>query len=384
MVDRVPDVVIYADGVRSPEMRHEVPAPVPDAFLYVETGGERHVVLPSLELPIVSEAGTYVLHPYEEFGIDELRRTERSNWELTDALVVRALQGLGVEQALVPGSFPLGAADRIRTAGIELTPDEEHFRARRRVKTGAELAGIRRAQLAAESGMAAARDLLRQAKADAHGVLELDGTPLTVERVKAAISARFLEHGTTADNFIVSHGPQAAIGHHLGDGRLRAGETIVIDLWPRDDKSSCFADMTRTFVAGDVPAEIAEWHRLCLEALELSSSRARPGATGVELFGAACDVFEAEGHLTQRTKVFGETLDEGFHHSLGHGVGLEVHEAPVLGLVGVAPLVAGDVVAIEPGLYRQGLGGVRLEDLVFVREDGPERLTQFPHELSPG
>ena len=82
--------------------------------------------------------------------------------------------------------------------------------------------------------------------------------------------------------------------------------------------------------------------------------------------------------------MFGETLDEGFHHSLGHGVGLEVHEAPVLGLVGVAPLVAGDVVAIEPGLYRQGLGGVRLEDLVFVREDGPERLTQFPYELTPG
>jgi Xaa-Pro aminopeptidase len=377
----VADVVIYADSVRFAEMRHEVPASVPDAFLYVETGGDRHVVLPSLEIPIVSEVGAYVLHPFEEFGLDELRASATSTTELFDSLVVRALRELGVKEALVPPSFPLGTADTVRASGIGLTTDDALFEERRRVKTGAELAGIRRAQGAAEAGMAAARDLLRRAKADAHGALDVDGHPLTVARVKAGISSAFLEHGATADAFVVAHGAQAAIGHHLGHGQLRASETIVVDLWPRDDASSCYADMTRTFVVGDVPAEIAEWHRLCVEALERAAERAAPGVTGKELFATACDVFEAESHVTQRTKVHGETLDHGFYHSLGHGVGLEVHEAPLLGLVGTAPLVAGDVLAIEPGLYRQGLGGVRIEDLVLVREGGAERLTSFPYEL---
>ncbi len=105
--------------------------------------------------------------------------------------------------------------------------------------------------------------------------------------------------------------------------------------------------------------------------------------TGRELHDAACEVFEAAGEPTQRTKPEGEALRDGFNHSLGHGVGLEVHEEPALGMTGGDPLVAGDVVAVEPGCYRSGYGGVRLEDLVLVTDDGCERLTGFPYGLAP-
>ena len=111
--------------------------------------------------------------------------------------------------------------------------------------------------------------------------------------------------------------------------------------------------------------------------------RLAPGVTGRELFGAACDVFEAAGEPTQRTKPDGEALRDGFFHSLGHGVGLEVHEEPSLGRTGTDELVAGDVIAIEPGCYRNGYGGVRVEDLALVTEDGYERLTDFPYALEP-
>jgi Xaa-Pro aminopeptidase len=110
---------------------------------------------------------------------------------------------------------------------------------------------------------------------------------------------------------------------------------------------------------------------------------ARPGVPGRELFGAACDVFEEAGEPTQRTKPEGESLSDGFFHSLGHGVGLEVHEDPALGRTGVDPLVAGDVVAVEPGCYRKGYGGVRIEDLLLITDDGAERLTDFHYELAP-
>jgi Xaa-Pro aminopeptidase len=250
------------------------------------------------------------------------------------------------------------------------------------VKNAAELDGIRRAQRAAEVGMDAARELLRRAESRG-GNLEVDGEPLTSERVKLAVGAAFVAHGTSADEFIVSHGAQAAIGHHNGSGQLREGEPVVVDLWPRDGESACYADMTRTFVVGEVPAEVAEWHRLVLEALEAAAGAVREGAGGRALYDLACDVFERAGRPTGRTKARGAPLDEGFFHGLGHGVGLEVHERPNLGLASTDDLRAGDVVTIEPGLYRPGLGGVRLEDLVLVTPDGGERLTRYPYDLTP-
>jgi Xaa-Pro aminopeptidase len=141
--------------------------------------------------------------------------------------------------------------------------------------------------------------------------------------------------------------------------------------------------MTRTFVAGTPDDEIVAWHRLAREALARSVDTVAPGVTGRDVWSAACNVFEAAGQPTQRTKTPGEVLRDGFFHSLGHGVGLEVHEAPGLGR-GPDVLVAGDVLAIEPGLYRRGYGGVRLEDLVLVTDDGPVVLTDFPYELRPG
>ena len=378
----MPDVVMYADTFRSPELRHEVPIGIPDPFLYVEKDGVRHIMISSMEIPRLAELGLFELHPREEFGYDDLIAEGRGLDDVTRELRLRTLRELGVTSALVPESFPVGAADHLRANGIELVPDLEHFEERRRVKTQFEIEGIRRAQAAAEAGMSAARDLLRRAQANGD-VLTVDGEPLTSERLKVAISQEFVAHGATADEFIVSHGAQTAIGHNMGSGRIRAGETVVIDLWPRDNESFCFADMTRTFVVGAVPDETAEWHRLCKEALERAVAEIRPGLDGKIVFDRTCDLFEAAGYPTQRTKTPGEPLDDGFFHGLGHGVGLEVHEAPRLAIVSDKELKAGDVVTVEPGLYRQGVGGVRLEDLVLVTDDGAENLTSFPYELTP-
>ena len=380
---RVGDVVLLGDTTRSPELRHEIPLGIPDPFLYLERDGARHVVVVSFEIPLLEEVGGYLLHPFEEFGVDELRRTSSSQLDLLNEIVLRAVKSFGVERALVPPSFPVLTADRLRAAGVEVVPSPDEFVARRRVKSSTELAGIRGAQEAARAGMSVARELLRSSSQNGAGVLELEGAPLSSERIKAAISAAFLEHGCSAEAFVVSHGPQAAIGHHLGTGEIRAGEPLVVDLWPRDNASSCFADMTRTFVVGEVPGEVAEWHDLCREALDRALAEVRPGVTGKDLYDTVCDLFEAAGYPTQRTKVEGEILERGFYHALGHGVGLEVHELPYLNLLGHQPLVAGDVIAIEPGLYRPGLGGVRIEDLVLVTEEGAENLTSFPYDLAP-
>jgi Xaa-Pro aminopeptidase len=372
ILDMAGDVLIYGDTVRSAALRHEVPIGIGDPFLYVETAGERHVVIGALELPRVRELDGLRVHPNEEFGYDALGQSGLSREEALEEIALRAVQALGVGSATVPPDFPLELADRLRADGVELRPELEAFQQRRRSKSDSELEGMRRAQRAAEAGMRVAAELLRSA----------DGS-LTSERLKSAIAEKFLAHGCTFDEFIVSHGPQSAIGHHGGTGEILRGEPIVIDIWPRDSESACFADMTRTFVLGEPPARLVEYHRLCKEALEQTLAATRPGVGARALHDIACEVFEAAGYPTQRTKDPAVPLEEGFMHGLGHGVGLEVHEAPSLGMLGREELVPGDVVTLEPGLYLPGWGGCRLEDLVLVTEDGAQNLTDFPYDLTP-
>ena len=374
------DVLIFADTIRSPELRHEVPVAVPDPFLYFERNGSKVAMLSSFEVDRLREVGVEA-HPYEAFGWDDLVASGMPREEVDLELAVRAAKEWGVSSAAVPGTFPLELADRLRATGTELTVDRDLFLQRRRVKTDAELAGIRRAQKGADEAMGAARDLLRRAEPK-NGSVVLDGEPLTSERLKFEILRVFGEHGLAADEFIVSHGPQSAVGHDMGSGAIAPDESIVIDIWPRDRESMCYADMTRTFVVGTPSDELKEYHRLVYDALQRSLESVRAGVEGRSVFTEVCELFQDAGYPTQLSKQPGQVLDSGFYHGLGHGVGLEVHEQPWLGRA-PGSMVAGDVVTLEPGLYRHGYGGCRLEDLALVTEDGCENLTNFPYDLQP-
>jgi Xaa-Pro aminopeptidase len=376
------DVLIYADSIRSPEMRHEVPLPVPDPFLYVEREGARVVVASAFELSRIREADSAIdARAPEQFGLDDLLADGAQRDEAELEVYVRACNELGVTEAAVPPTFPLELADHLRANGIEVHADRELFEERRRRKNAQELAGLRRAQRACEAALDVARGMLRDA-ATQNGELVLGGEPLTVGRVKQEIERVFSAHGAVGEEFIVSHGPQTAVGHEMGSGTLRAGEAIVFDLFPRDRETGVYSDMTRTYVVGDVPEELAEYHRLCKEALDRTTAAAKPGVNGRDLMQMACDLFHEHGYPTQLHKRPGEVLESGFFHGLGHGVGLEVHEKPAISRSG-DDLVPGDVVTLEPGLYRAGYGGVRLEDILLVTEDGAEVITQYPYELAP-
>jgi Xaa-Pro aminopeptidase len=156
----------------------------------------------------------------------------------------------------------------------------------------------------------------------------------------------------------------------------------VIDAWPRDEASACWADMSRTFVVGQAAHPVREREQLVRQALERARAAVRPGISGWDLHTLVCELFEAAGHRTLRTGP-GDDPHEGFQYSLGHGVGLAVHEAPALGPIGTDVLTAGDVIAIEPGLWLRDIGEVRFEDLLLVTEDGSQTLTDYPYSLTP-
>jgi Xaa-Pro aminopeptidase len=368
--------------MRSPELRHEVPVAIGDAFLYAEKDGRRVVIMHSLEIPRVrADAPQLEILPLEGLGMDELFEQGLKGWEVELEIAVRGCRALGIAHAVVPSSFPVGHADHLRANGVGVTVDRDLFNDRRRAKNATEIAGIRRAQRACEAALDASRELLRNAMRNGAG-LEVDGEPLTSERIKRVIEGVFADHEVEGSDMIVAHGAQTAVGHDEGSGQIAPDEPIVFDLFPRDKATGCYSDMTRTYVVGEPSDEVKEWHALCKRALETSTAGVKPGVNGRDLFAEVCEQFHEAGYKTQLNKEPNEVLEDGFFHSLGHGVGLEVHEQPSLGRSG-QELVPGDVVTIEPGLYRSGHGGLRLEDIVLVTEDGHEVLTNYPYDLAP-
>jgi Xaa-Pro aminopeptidase len=382
----MPEYLIYGDTVRSPAMRHEVPLGIGDPFLYLETDGRRVVVTNALEDDRIAQAAPDLERLLmDELGLDELIAQGLQREVVYREVFARAVDRVGIRSAIVPPEFPIALADRLRGAGVDLTPDDEEFDRRRRSKSAAEMAGIRRATEAGLAGLAECARALREATI-AGDELRLDGELLTSEIVRARVREVCARAGAPApeDIIVAPMRPGDAVGHESGSGPLPANAPICIDLWPQDEESGCWSDMTRTFVRGEISDAIAKLHELVLEAHERACAAVRPGVPGVDVYGVACDVFEAAGHPTQRTKAPGETLRHGFYFGLGHGVGLEVHEAPALGRTGREPLIAGDVIAVEPGTVDPKDGGMRVEDLLVVTEDGYENLTSsFSYDLTP-
>jgi Xaa-Pro aminopeptidase len=378
----MPDLVLYGDTLRNPALRHEVPIAILDPFLYAEVNGRAHIMTTFIEHDrMAAVRPDAVLIDVNDLGFHELLRSGMSRDEVFLELTARTAARAGVQEAIVDFEFPLGVAERLRADGIRLTVDDPPLAMRRRVKSEGEMAGIRRAQRAAEAGMAAAAALLRRAEPEA-GELSLDGGPLLAETVRAALRRACAEHGAAAPPDVIVASVRQGFGHEAGSGPLPAGLPIQIDLWPQDEESGCWADMTRTFVVGDPPEEVVRQERLVRESIEAVRAAIRPGVKGSELHALSCEVFEREGYRTQRTGP-GEDPQEGFQFSLGHGVGLAVHEDPGLGPAGHQELVAGDVLAIEPGLWNRHVGGVRYEDLVLVTTEGSETLTRYPYDLRP-
>ena len=377
------DFLFYGDTGRSAAMRHELPLAILDPFLLGIVDGRLHVMASPLEVDRISGvAPGAVLHDLVSLGLDELFAAGIGVHELELELASRAAAAMGVREAVVDPEMPVGVADRLRADGLTLTPDARAIAARRRVKSAAELAGIRRAQAAAEAGMAAAAALLRAATREGERLV-IGGEPLTADAVRDALREACRGRGAPAPPDVMVTSLWQGTGHDPGSGPLPADLPIVIDLWPCDEESGCWADMTRTFVVGEVGEEIREQEAVVRRALEAARAAVRPGMTGRELHDVACDVMEAAGFRTQRTGPSDDDEDDGFQFSLGHGVGLRVHEEPSLGRGGDAELVAGDVIALEPGLWRTGVGEVRFEDLLLVTEEGSQTLTDYPYDLAP-
>jgi Xaa-Pro aminopeptidase len=374
-------LLIHADSLRDADMFVATGVAVVDPFTYLELDGRRIVVASVLEADVIKrDSRATEVWQDDEFGVREL---VKQGWVYEDAemeRVRRVVERAGISEVAVPPSFPVALADYLRAKQITVTPQRETFELRRRIKDAHQLAAIRSAQRATEAAFVSARELLGSASPGPQGLMA-GGELVTCERVRDTITRTLREHGCEGEPPLVGAGPRGALVHDLGSGPIHPGEPVIIDIFPQNAASRYCADMTRTFCWGEASPRLATMHATILEALKRSTEAIAPGIPGHVPWDVACDVIEAAGFRTVRGLADGETLDEDFFHGLGHGVGVEVHEAPYLGLGSREPLLAGDVVTVEPGVYQKDFGGVRLEDLVLVSDGGHELLTEFDYEL---
>lgn len=363
-------VLIFGDG-RQPALRHELQVPIMDPVLYLEVQGRRSVVVATVDLPRMRALpGIVEVTSFQELGFDEAISGGRSRREAYAEAALRACVDAGIREAVAPPDIEASFADALRDGGVSLVFDESLFALRRRRKTGQELEGIERAQRAAQAGFEAVCDSLRADR----------GSPSS-EGLRAVIAGRLAELQTASHELtVVASGRQSADPLNQGTGAIARDAPVVVDIFPRDLRSACHGDFTRMLCLGTPPPELVGWHRDVHETLLIVLEAVRPGVTGEELNRIGCEHLASLGYATRLDVPPDQVLEAGVLHYIGHGVGLEVLEAPTLDRGG-EELVVGDVITIEPGVYQPGLGGCRLEDLVLVTEDGCRNITDYPYEL---
>ena len=367
--------MLVADTERSEDMRYVLGVSVPDPLPAIEWRGRWLVLAHDLELGRLARTARAAVEPEAPWRA----RARRQGLAPAGMLAAAAawLRAHEVRNVRVPPAFPLQAAERLRGWGFAVEV-QDPFLPERVVKRADELRELARAQRLAMRAMRVAERMLREAHVRADGRLEdAAGRLLTSERVRRAMQMELLAHGAEAPVIIVACGRQAADPHEEGRGPLRAGAPVVVDVFPRLIASGYWGDMTRTFCKGRPPARLAAMHRAVRRAQAVALAAVRPGATGEEVHAAAARVLEEAGFRTERRG----RRAVGFIHSTGHGVGLAIHESPRLA-PGGEELVPGHVVTVEPGLYYPDAGGVRIEDLVVVEEDGARNLTRYHRRLT--
>ncbi len=286
----------------------------------------------------------------------------------------------GCKEVIVDRSLPMIYAEMLSRAGIVIRCDTEWGLIERRQKDEKEIAAIRFAQQQTEEVMKIACQTIAHSSVGDDRILMFDGRPLTSERMQSMIDVWLLERGFSNPMSIVASGPVGADCHDHGHGPLRSMEPVIVDIFPRDKKSLYNGDCTRTVVNGRISDKIASMHAAVAKAKSVATSAVRAGVTGQQVHEATSRSIEASGYQMGFPPEGASDDFTSMTHGTGHGLGLEVHEPPLLA-VGGPELVVGDVVTIEPGLYCKAVGGVRLEDMVVVTQDGCINLNSLPESL---
>jgi len=366
------NLLMIADSEHDANMLYAVGLFVPDPFIYLRLRGRCSIVMSDLEIDRAKKNAPHCRVISLGTHLKKLREAALKSPKLSD-VANEILRERHCRRVIVPHNFPLGFAEELKRLGISVKVKSGGYFPERERKSPAEVKKISAALMMAEVGMAEGMQMLRAAKIGRDGRLIYRNNPLTSEKLRGTIDAAIIQAGGLPANTIVAGGLQGCDPHERGYGPLRANEPIIIDIFPRSQKTGYFGDITRTVVRGRASDGVRKLYDLVGRGQKLAFKKIRAGTPTADVHHAVRELFDREGCKTERRN----GRMQGFFHGTGHGLGLEIHEAPRVGPTSPGKLQAGQVVTVEPGLYYPGLGGVRLEDVALVTRNGARNLTRF-------
>ena len=367
---------MFADSERDANMLYAARMLIPDPFVFLRIDGKSDVFLNDLEVArarrLASHCRIFRLSSY----VRKLRKAGVQS-PSTAQVIHLILQERGIKKTTVPFDFPFGLANELRDLKIKLRVCVGPCFAEREIKNTEQVKKVSASLMMAEVGLAEAIQVLKRAKIGKGGRLIHHHIPLTSEKLRSIIDTAIVQAGGRACNTIVACGRQGCEPHERGHGPLRANQPIILDVLPRSQKTGYFGDITRTVVRGRASERIRKIYSDVVRAQELVFAQIRHGRSGLAVHKSVEQFFRKEGYKSGNL----DGRRVGFIHGAGHGLGLEIHEAPKISTTSTDILRSGHVVAIEPGLYYPGIGGVRIEDVALVTAKSPRNLTKFEKVL---
>jgi len=360
------DAFVHYAGGEDADMRYLSRFVMHDPFVFFKKMRQPGtIIVPQMEAERASRESIAAVITRTQAGLPGISKKEKNPWKAAAQMIA----GQTGKTLLVSPTLP-AALLRALEESARVIVDTGTIDQMRAKKTPEEIRLIQTVQKKTERAMAYGISLIRNATVK-KGVLYHDGMPLTSELVRTAMHKQLMDDGCRAVETIISCGEDTAFPHIIGSGPLKSNEPIVIDMFPRDEATGYYADMTRTVSKGKPDQQIIDMYEAVKEAQQIGISHIKAGVPGADAHTAVVDYFKSRGY---------ESDTRGFIHNLGHGVGLQVHEFPTVGPAGGA-LEAGFVVTVEPGLYYPGVGGIRLEDMGAVRARKFMDFTNFEEKL---
>lgn len=370
------NLLIVADSEHDANMLYAVRMFVPDPFVYFRLNGKCHVVMNDLEIDRAREHARHCRVLSLSQCQKTLRKTGAQKIDVTQVIRL-VMQSKRLKKIFVPHSFPFGLARELQKLKIKVKVKPGHFFPDREFKSAEEVKKISAALIMAEVGLAEGIQALKNAKIGRQRRLMYHNVPLTSDKLRAIINTAIVQAGGTANHTIVAGGKQGCDPHEQGHGVLRAREPIILDVFPRSQKTGYFGDITRTVVKGRAREPLRKLYHTVERGQELAFEQMRNNTPCRIVHEKVQNFFQQEGYKTGKL----DGRMQGFFHGTGHGLGLEIHEAPRVGGSSPDILRKGHVVTVEPGLYYAELGGVRLEDVALITGNGPRNLTKFEKVL---
>lgn len=372
-----PSLLFHADA-NDPDMLYFSRFGAFDPYLAFTAGGKKIGVASIVEHGRMTQESAFdeVLF-LPDLQKDAARRFKLHNGNLPDIsqLVQHLAKEYKIREFRIGERFPAGLALELQKAGTQLQAAAPGMLLpEREIKTAAEVESLRKGNEASAAGFKMVINTLKESNIR-NGLLVHQGKILTAERLRELIAQACLAKGAIAQHTITAAGDQACDCHNAGHGPIRANELIVVDIFPRRMSDGYWGDMTRTFLKGKASDAQRRLVRTVRKGLDLSLQLIKPGVTGGSVHNAVADFFTKEGYETNKNS---DQL-KGFFHALGHGVGLEIHESPIMRATSKWRFKKGMVITTEPGLYYRGLGGCRIEDVVHLVPGGCEKISSAPY-----